>query len=144
MQQEPFRIEPQLPAHAMQTYQIISPRDTTVVAACSQVGCQAWLHGWETTVDETTDLGRSQAAYIRQRARRTFREMRHGELTVFRFEAGQRCFREHRTRPERYWVRGGDWRGNPSGHRREHTRAGDWLEDFREHQDQLRQQIERG
>ncbi|WP_372352623.1 hypothetical protein [Streptomyces sp. KL116D] len=30
---------------AYQTYSITSPRDTSLVAACQQVGCAAWLRG---------------------------------------------------------------------------------------------------
>lgn len=138
------RIPPALPAGAMQTYAIVSPRDTAVVAACEQVGCAAWRYGWDTQVDETTELGQRQAAYIRTQSGRTFREMRDGALMVFRFESGQRCFAEHRTRPEVYGVRDGDWRGNPTGRQRVHTSASDWLEDFAEHQDHLAEAVKRG
>ncbi len=52
-------------------------------------------------IDESTDLGREQAAYIRQRSGRSFREMRTAvgpdALTVFRFDSGQRCFADHIT-----------------------------------------------
>lgn len=138
------RIQPQLPASAMQTYAIVSPRDTTVVAACEQVGCAAWRYGWDTQVDESAELGQRQAAYIRTQSHRTFREMRDGALTVFRFEPHQRCFAEHRTRPEVYGVRDGDWRGNPTGRRRMHATAADWLEDFGEHQALIADQVARG
>lgn len=117
------------------TFSITQPADTLVRAACEQVGCDAWLFGWESAIDESTDLGQQQAAYIRQQSGRTFREMRRGDgLTVFRFESGQRCFAEHQTRPELYAVRDGDHRGNPSGRARQHTRAADWVEDFGENQ----------
>ncbi|MEV3857725.1 hypothetical protein AB0J38_25795 [Streptomyces sp. NPDC050095] len=120
---------------AYQTYSITSPRDTSVVAACQQVGCVAWLRGWESAIDESTDLGKTQAAYIRQSSGRTFREMKRADgLTVFRFDSGQRCFTEHKTRPEVYVVRDGDWRGNPTGRTRTHARPQDWVEDFGEHQ----------
>jgi hypothetical protein len=58
-------------------------------------------------------------------------------LTVFRFEAHQRCFEEHRTRPEIYLVRDGDHRGNPTGRTRQHTRPADWVEDMTENQVRL-------
>ncbi|MEU8362319.1 hypothetical protein AB0C27_40505 [Nonomuraea sp. NPDC048882] len=113
-------------------------------AACEQVGCAAWRHGWETKVDEGTPLGQAQAAYIRQQSGRTFREQRTGEgLTAFRFEPGQRCFAEHRTRPETYLVRGGDWRQN-LGLIRQHQRPADWVEDFSLHQDGLSEQQRKG
>ncbi len=130
---------------AYQTYSITSPRDTTLRAACEQVDCVAWRHGWQSAIDEATELGRTQAAYIRTQSRRTFREQRTSEgLTVFVFEPGQRCFADHRTRPEIYLVRDGDWRENPTGRSRQHQRAADWVEDFGEHQLRLVEQQKKG
>ena len=127
------RITPNMPATAYQTFSIASPPDTSVRAACEQVGCPNWRNGWQTAVDESTELGQQQAVFIRTRSGRTFREQRTGGgLTVFTFESGQRCFAEHRTRPELYAVRDGDWRGNPSGRVRQHSRAEDWVEDCNE------------
>lgn len=143
--QEPNRIDPNMPVGAYQTYSITAPRDTSVPAACEQVRCPQWQHGWESVIDESTDLGKRQAAYIRTQSRRTFREMKGPDgLTVFRFDSGQRCFAEHRTRPEIYLVRDGDWRGNPTGRRRQHTRPADWVEDMAEHQGRLIDLRERG
>lgn len=143
--QDMFRMPPELPVGAYQTYSITSPTDATVKAACEQVGCEAWLHGWESTIDESTELGQRQAAYIRQQSGRVFREQRTAAgLTVFRFDSRQRCFQEHRTRPEVYAVRDGDWRGNPTGRRRVHANAADWTEDFGEHQQRIADQHERG
>jgi hypothetical protein len=128
-----FRIQPALGVGAYQTYSITSPTDATVKAACEQVGCAAWAHGWESTIDESTPLGRQQADYIRHHSGRTFREYKTDVgLTVFRFDSRQRCFAEHKTRPELYVVRDGDWRGNPTGRRRVHQRAADWVEDMQE------------
>lgn len=138
------RITPAAPPTAFQTYRIISPPDRFVRSACEEVGCSAWLYGWETRVDERTDLGRAQAAYIRQQSGRTFRELATAEgLTVFRFEPKQRCFAEHRTRPEVFLVRGGDWRRD-FGVLRQHKRGADWVEDFAEHQDRLADQQRKG
>jgi hypothetical protein len=132
------RIDPNMPVGAYQTYSITAPTDSTIVAACEQVGCAAWLNGWDSVIDERTELGQQQAAYIRGQSRRTFREQKRGDgLTVFRFEAHQRCFEEHRTRPEIYLVRDGDWRGNPSGRQRQHTRPADWVEDMTENQGRI-------
>src|SRR5690606_34697531 len=123
---------------------IISPADRMVKTACEDAGCLAWRYGWETRVDEGTELGRAQAAYIRHQSGRTFREIRTAEgLTVFRFEPYQRCFAEHRTRPEVYLVRGGDWRRD-LGLIRRHTRPADWVEDFGEHQQRIADQQRRG
>ena len=130
---------------AYQTYSITSPRDTSVRAACEQVGCAAWARGWESVIDERTELGARQAGYIRGQSGRTFREQRTAAgLTVFRFESGQRCFAEHRTRPEVYRVRDGDWRGNPTGRIRTHVRPQDWTEDFGEHMQLLATQQKEG
>jgi hypothetical protein len=140
-----FRIEPAHSVEAYQTYSIATPADTFVKAACEQVGCEAWRNGWESVINEATDLGKTQAAYIRSRAGRTFREQRTGGgLTVFRFDSGQRCFAEHQTRPELYAVRDGDWRGNPTGRVRDHSRPEDWVEDFGEHQQRIADQTEKG
>ena len=72
-------------------------------------------------------------------------------LTVFTFEAGQEGFaspnpqeyghQNHRKRLDRmehYIERGGDWRGNPTGMKRVHTRPEFWVESFSENQDRLR------
>ena len=129
---------------AYQTYSITRPPDRSVVAACEQVGCAAWTRGWESAIDERTELGARQAAYIRTRSGRTFREQRTAAgLTVFRFEPHQRCFAEHRTRPEIYAVRGGDWRAQTSP-TRVHRRPADWVEDFGEQQQRLTDQQKRG
>ncbi|MEU0465017.1 hypothetical protein ABZ215_13520 [Amycolatopsis sp. NPDC006131] len=139
------RIQPVGTVRDYQTYAIASPRDTQVKAACEEVGCANFRHGWRTIVDEATDLGKRQADYIRNQSRRTFREERNAAgLTVFTFESGQRCFADHRTRPEVYLVRDGDWRGNPTGHVRRHTRPADWVEDFGEHQQRVVELINKG
>ncbi|MFK0018192.1 hypothetical protein [Streptomyces sp. NPDC090798] len=139
------RIDPAMPVGAYQTYSITAPQDTTIVAACEQVACPAWLNGWDSVIDERTELGQRQAAYIRGQSRRTFREQKRGDgLTVFRFEAHQRCFEEHRTRPEIYLVRDGDWRGNPTGRQRQHTRPADWVEDMTENQGRIVDLQEKG
>lgn len=142
------RITPQLPAQAMQTYRIVSPADVFIKTVCEQVGCVAWRHGWDSIVDETSDLGMAQAAYFRSgQSGRSYRELgrRADGLTVFRFEARQRCFADHRTRAERYLVQGGDFRGNPRGIRpRLHTAPGHWVEDFAEHQQRLADAQQKG
>lgn len=139
------RIVPSAPVQAYQTFQIMAPKDRAVKAACEQVGCQAWARGWESHIDEGTDLGKRQAAFIRTKSGRTFHEQKTAAgITVFRFESGQRCFAEHQTRPELYVVKDGDWRGNPTGRRREHTRAADWVEDFQDNQGRIADQREKG
>ncbi|MFI8301568.1 hypothetical protein ACIGCZ_37300 [Streptomyces nigra] len=142
---EPFRLPPKGPVQAYQTFAVRSPSDRMVKAVCEQVGCPAWRQGWESVIDERTDLGKAQAAYIRGQSGRTFREQLRGDgFTVFRFESGQRCFAEHQTRPELYLVRDGDYRGNPTGRRRVHVRPGDWVEHMQEEFGRFQDDRERG
>jgi hypothetical protein len=139
-------------AEAYKTYSIRSPIGSHYrPATCAEVDCPAHTHGWTTTVDTDTPLGREQADYIRARAGRRFTEERlPGTLVAFRFPAGQRCFaaESHKVslgRPEIYLVRGGDWRGNPRGDGvRRHVRPDDWIEDFGEHQQNLADRLRQG
>lgn len=146
------RLDPVLPVEQMKTYRIAAPlqshfRDAT----CEEVDCTHWRNGWQTKVDESTPLGKTQAHYIRNQSGRYFKEDRNQEpgITVFTFEAGQRCFNyaSHKVslnRPALYVVRDGDWRGNPTGNNRRHVNGDDWVDDFRNHQDKIATQIEKG
>lgn len=139
------RIQPQGEVQHYQTYGISAGQDVAVVAACKDVGCQHWFHGWETVVDEASDLGKAQAHYIRTRSGRTFTEAWTGEgATVFRFEAFQRCFQDHNTVQDVFTRRHGDFRGNPSGQSYRHTSAKDWTEDFAENQMRLAEAKQKG
>jgi hypothetical protein len=147
---QPYRVPPALPAAAMKTYQIAAPLATHWrPATCAEAECLAYLHGWQTSVDETTELGQRQAYYIRHDKTRKHTERRaETGLTVFGFEAGQACFAQHRapnTRPERFLVTGGDFRGNPLGTPpRVHARPDDWVEDMAESLDEIRTRHEKG
>lgn len=146
------RIEPAMPADAYKTYAIVAPRSTHWVdATCEQVDCAHYLHGWQSVIDEATELGQRQAYYIRKQSGRRFTEARREDgLTAFTFEAGQACFdagkhQRRLDRPELYIVRDGDHRGNPRGTApRQHVRAQDWVEDFAEHQQQLADEHQKG
>lgn len=139
------RIPPLHKVGAYKTYAIRQPADQAVKTACEDAGCLAWRYGWESSFDESTDLGAAQASYVRWQSGRTFKESRTAEgMTVFRFESGQRCFAEHRTAPQIFGVRDGDWRGNPSGRRFVHQNPADWVEDFGLHQIAVAEQTERG
>lgn len=135
------RIDPAGPAHAYKTYAIASPISTHYRdGTCEEVGCLAQRHGWQTSVDESTDLGQKQAHYIRKLSGRSFTETRNElGLTVFSFVAGQECFNTHKVsleRPEFYAVRAGDWRGDPTGRGpRLHSGPDAWVNDFAEHLD---------
>lgn len=128
---------------AYQTWSVKSRPDKRVKTVCEKVGCAAWRSGWESVIDESTDLGRSQAAFIRS-SRRTFKEQKTAMgLTVFRFESGQRCFADHQTMPEKYLVRGGDYRASV-GELRVHTRAADWVEHVQQHMGRLLDERNKG
>lgn len=145
-----MRLAPKLPPGAYKTYQILSPLGTHFRnATCDEVECAYQAQGWRTVIDERTDLGAGQARYIRAESGRKFVEER-GEdgLTSFTFEPGQQCFTQHKVsleRPEHFLVRGGDWRGDPTGAKPYvHRTADEWTEDFATHQDKIATLIERG
>jgi hypothetical protein len=148
----PFRVAPLLPASAMKTFQVSSPIATHFrPATCAEVECEAYRHGWATMADESIEQGQRAAYYIRHDSGRRFTERR-SELgiTVFTFEAGQRCFGSdtHRVtleRPELFVIREGDWRGNPRGVEPEIVpRAADWVDRFADHQSKIVKAIEEG
>lgn len=145
-----FRLDPQMPAASYKTYVISSPLATHFrPGTCAEAECGAHEHGWLMRVDEAAELGQRQAYYIRKQASRKHTEQRdEAGLTVFTFEAGQQCFAEHKVplgRPEKYLVKGGDWRGNPRGTRTlVHTRPADWVDDFQNHQQGLADRLGRG
>lgn len=142
---EPNRTHtPLAPAEAYQTWSVKSRPDKAVKTVCERVGCAAWRQGWESVIDESTPLGREQAAFIRTQSRRTFREQRNAVgLTVFRFESGQRCFADHQSIPEKYVVQRGDYRAKV-GELRVHTRAADWVEHVQEHMGRLLDERDKG
>lgn len=122
---------------ATRDYKILLPKDVMLRSACEEVRCESWQLGWQTICDTRTALGDMQAAYIRQGSGRTFTETPGAPgIVVFRFEARQRCFADHRTRPARFLVTGGGTRS--------HARLGDWLEDLDEHVGRLADGAARG
>ncbi len=147
------RATPALAPEHMQTYRIVAPISTHWrQASCAEIDCTAYLSGWRTEIDEHTQLGAQQAAYIRSTSGRRFTEARHEitRLTVFTFAPGQTCFAagSHRAPLEReplYVVQGGDWRGNPRQIRpRVHRRAEDWVDEFANHQITLADRLAQG
>lgn len=146
----PFRIQPQGPVTAYKTYELRAPLASHWrPATCEEVDCDAYRNGWTTKLDVNTELGRQQAEYIRMHSGRAYADITplNSPLIVLLFRPGQRCFRQHQVPLEReplYVVRGGDWRGNPTGQVRRHANGDDWVEDFGEHQQRIADQIERG
>ncbi len=147
---KPFRLNPQLPAGAYNTYALSAPLATHFRNGhCSEVECSPHVNGWRTAVDEKTDLGQKQAFYIRKQSGRRFAEHRNeAGLTVFNFDAGQRCFKEHRVRidrPEHFLLWRGDWRTTPRRDEvRVFNRGVDWIDSMQNHQDMLKTVLERG
>lgn len=144
-----FRIDPKGPVEAYTTYQVVSPKSTHYRrATCEEVECEQWLKGWVTRVP----IGSALAQYVASKAHgRKFTETtKIGESErEFIFPPGQECFRsaKHQIpvgRDPLYVVRHGDWRGNPSGERRQHVRAADWVEDFALHQQGLADRLTKG
>jgi len=122
-------------------YRVHMPHDVTVRAACEDVGCDQWRTGWETVCDESTKEGALVANWIRSgQSGRTFKEIgtHSGKPAIFRFQSGQRCFQEHRTRPGRMVVQ-------RSGRvLRQHVSLADLAEDYSEHMGLVSAQIQRG
>lgn len=141
-----FRVEPQLPEGAYTTYRINSPPSQRRAVPCSTGTCEAFRTGWRTEVDESSSLGVMQAEYIRKNSRRHFTELRDTRgITVFTFEPGQQCFRQH-TAPigEPLYLRyRGDHRTTRPNDVFRHQRAQDWVEDFSETQDKIAQRLRR-
>ncbi len=145
LHQEPFRISPQGRPQAYKTYSMLAPLDTHWrPATCVEVDCEVSRLGWTTTVDEATELGQRQAAYIRTQSGRHPLERREAELTVFTFLPGEECFTAHTIRSDReaiYAVRPGDYRayGIPFLHDTPEF----WIEDYAGHLDKIDKQANR-
>lgn len=137
---------PALPVTAVKTYQAAMPLSTHWrKATCAEIACPHYLNGWRTRVEGLpADL-----LHAARSSGRRYTEVRLAEgETWLVFEAGQPCFRAaaHRLpngRPERFFERDGDWRGNPTGRVIEHSPDG-WLDSFGEHQERVADAVERG
>lgn len=148
---EPFRIPPTMPPQMYKTHALLQPLATHWRrATCAEVDCPRYLNGWKSVLDMGSQDGQNCAAWIRHMSGLHFTEevTGPGELT-FRFPAGQMCARADRHRlpigrPPVMLVRGGDYRGNPSGFKRIFGKAEDWRDDLGEHLDVLREQQQRG
>lgn len=147
---KPNRIKPLMPASAMQTFAISAPKAThTRRATCEEVECAQYKRGWLMKLDLGTDLGQRQAYYIKHSSGRAYKVTdQREELVTLEFAPNQPCFQEHRVpigRPEKFLVKGGDYRGNPlKTVTRVHKKPEFWVEEFAEHQDQLKTRLERG
>lgn len=85
-----------LPASQVRTYRIAVPRESgTTIVPCADADCDAYAHGWITTVDRSTDLGKAQYHYLTSSQDRKYLLSEEGDLAHFRFDPGTRCFRTH-------------------------------------------------
>lgn len=146
---EPYLIAPTAPRSLVHkpvahpgAYQTWSTRWYWRQATCEEVDCEQWRQGWVTAVDESTDLGRRQADYIRYHSRRAFRVVTTpAGWTAFEFPAGQTCFSvgKHRVSAEReplYVAQAGDWRGT-AGRARVYDRGDQFADDLHTHTDKI-------
>ena len=122
-------------------YRILNPTETHYrPATCEEVGCQHYLEGWQSLIDEATELGQRQAAFIRgDRTRRHTEARNEAGITVFTFEAGQSCFRagEHRTNVGRAPLYVVDTPRDGRVQRRLHSSPDSWGDDLRTHQEDI-------
>jgi hypothetical protein len=141
-------IEPRMGPESYKSYVIAQPLKTHWRSAtCEEVGCDHYLHGWQTRIEGLPP----EMVHALRNSRRKYTELHVAEgETWFVFEAGQPCFRAtvHRAplaRPPLYVVRDGDHRGNPRGTKdRLHQRAESWRDDLAEHQQTLADAQQRG
>lgn len=142
-----MRLEPNLPLHAYQTFQISMPLETHWrPATCADVDCPQYLNGWRVRLDPLSEADRW--AIHRSGLKFDRLDVAEGETWLI-FEPGQPCFAasEHREpigRPELFIVKDGDWRGNPTGSVRKHAQAEHWVEQFSENQAKIAEVVERG
>lgn len=141
------RIPPQGRVQDYKTYQIVSPLKTHWRAAtCPEVQCAEYERGWKLRVEGLAP----EMLHAAKTSGRKYTELNISATENWLvFEAGQPCFRArlHKKlldKQEIFIARDGDFRGNPTGNYRKHTRPEFWLEDFQEHQDKVARQIERG
>lgn len=145
-------IMPVGPPEAYKTYGMSMPLKTHWrPATCEEAGCEAYQFGWVSTFDLSTDLGKRQFEFCKDDRSRSFSIQRPSlNLVKFVYAPGNRCFQsgDHRlplARPARFYVAGGDFRGNPRGVPAQvHQRPEDWADDFASHQDRLATAIQKG
>lgn len=149
-----FRIEPVRDVTLMQTYGLIAPQSTHYRrASCREVGCANYANGWISGFDVTDPDQARACRIVREQSGRLFtvQEMLGTsgriERVLLTFGPGQECFLPHRVALERepvYFLRDGDWRGNPTGRKIVFSSATPFVDDFGEHQERIKTLVERG
>lgn len=141
------RIQPQGRVQDYKTYQILSPLSTHWrPATCADIDCPDYLGGWRVRVEGLPP----EMLHTAKTTGRKFTELHISENENWLvYEAGQPCFRApfHKKlldKQEIFVARDGDFRGNPTGNVRKHTRAEFWIEDMQENQQRLERLRERG
>jgi acetylornithine deacetylase/succinyl-diaminopimelate desuccinylase-like protein len=118
-----------------QQFKIRFRPDMATVMKCLEAQCPDYENGWASIIDESSDLGKKQAHYIRAESGRGFKEYSSENaaiefpqmaslapgLSVFIFAPGQKCFRNHLDREVQFFH--GE---------REHVRPKDFNEDMTE------------
>lgn len=141
------RIQPAGPVQGYRTFQILAPSSThRRPATCAEVDCPQYLNGWRVRVDNLD----AQMLHAAKTSGRKFTELNvaEGENWLV-FEAGQACFKAaHHSVPldkqEIFIARDGDFRGNPTGRVRKHTRPEFWIEEMSENLDAVRTAQQQG
>lgn len=141
------RVAPIGQVQEYRTFQIAAPLKTHWrPATCVEVDCPQYEKGWQVRVENLTP----EMLHAAKTSGRKYTELHvtEGETWLV-FESGQACFRasQHRIkldRQELFVARDGDWRGNPSGNVRRHTRPEFWIEEMNENQGKLADIRQRG
>jgi hypothetical protein len=140
-----YRVDPQLPTRAYDTYGIVQPSAShTRPAKCSEVECDAYKYGWRTVLDLSTSQGVEQASYIYYHSGRHYKAEQNENRLTLTFSAGQECFAEHRVSIQReplYVVRHGDWRSHGPARQ---VPGEQWVNELGTNQNELKKQLDRG
>lgn len=134
------RLRPVGPVQAYRTYQIVAPMKTHMKqVSCEEFGCINFRNGFKVAVPLGPEGDRLRRLVKTSGKPYTKEEGEGVQYAIF--APGTSCFAEathmKQVLPELYVVRDGDWRGNPTGKRRQHTKPEFWVEDFALHQDKL-------
>jgi hypothetical protein len=138
-----MRFDPGAPPDAYGTHGIVQKMRP---ASCQEYECRYWETGFYVRVDPNIQMGPERLLYIRNLCGRRFKEtVRDDGMHVFYFYPHQSCFETHRlaATDERFYWRGGDWRGNPTGERTI-LRPADWVDHFQTDLGRWTDSLERG